>query len=155
MRQSTERGIKIFSWISGIVFLLVLSTIVLYLVYKGLGSINKALIFGETPAIDAFLLISASALAVLVLPYILRSTQYALESLPAETKIIAPALGATKLQNIAYVLLPRSSAGIASGIILAIGRSAEAFRISTIRAIRSHRCAARSEWFFRRQIHCR
>jgi phosphate transport system permease protein len=71
------------------------------------------------------LIVSGFSLAVLVLPYIIRSTEYALESLPAEIKIIAPALGATKLQNIAYVLLPRSSAGIAGGVILAIGRCAE------------------------------
>ena len=71
------------------------------------------------------LLISSLSLAVLVLPYIIRSTQFALENLPAETRLIAVALGATKLQNIVYVLIPKSLSGIFSGVILAIGRCAE------------------------------
>jgi phosphate transport system permease protein len=71
------------------------------------------------------LLISALSLAFLVLPYLIRSTQAALESLPAKERITAPALGATRLQNICFVLLPRSLDGIVSGVILAIGRCAE------------------------------
>lgn len=71
------------------------------------------------------LLISALSLAFLVLPYLIRSTQTALESLPARQRITAPALGATRFQNICFVLLPRALDGIVSGVILAIGRSAE------------------------------
>lgn len=71
------------------------------------------------------LLISALSLAFLVLPYLIRSTQAAMESLPARERITAPALGATKLQNIRFVLLPRALDGIVSGVILSIGRCAE------------------------------
>ncbi|RPH48334.1 MAG: ABC transporter permease subunit [Desulfobacteraceae bacterium] len=71
------------------------------------------------------LLISALALALLVLPYLIRTTQFAMESIPSKIRLTAPALGATKLQNIVYVLFPRSLPGISSGIILAIGRCAE------------------------------
>lgn len=71
------------------------------------------------------LLISSLALAFLVLPYIIRTTQIALETLPRETRLTALALGATKLQNIFYVLIPKSLSGIISGVILAIGRCAE------------------------------
>jgi phosphate transport system permease protein len=71
------------------------------------------------------LLISALSLAFLVLPYLIRSTQSAMESLPARDRITAPALGATKLQNIRLVLLPRALDGIVSGVILSIGRCAE------------------------------
>ena len=71
------------------------------------------------------LLISALSLAFLVLPYLIRSTQTALESLPYRTRIVAPALGATKFQNIHHVLLPRAMQAIVSGTILAIGRCAE------------------------------
>jgi phosphate transport system permease protein len=77
---------------------------------------------------DAFgpcLLISALALAVLVLPYIVRSTQASLEDLPASTRLAALVLGAGKLQNIVHVLVPSALTGITSGIILAIGRCAE------------------------------
>ncbi len=71
------------------------------------------------------LLISALSLAFLVLPYLIRSTQAALERLPAKERITAPALGATKLQNICFVLMPRALDGIVNGVILSIGRCAE------------------------------
>jgi phosphate transport system permease protein len=71
------------------------------------------------------LLISALSLGVLVLPYIVRSTQTSLEELPAHIRYTAMALGATRLQNIAYVLIPNALSGISSGVILAIGRCAE------------------------------
>lgn len=71
------------------------------------------------------LLISALSLAFLVLPYLIRSTQAALESLPAKERITAPALGATQLQNICFVLVPRALDGIVSGVMLSIGRCAE------------------------------
>ena len=71
------------------------------------------------------LLISALALAFLVLPYLIRSTQIALESLPLKHRITAPALGATRLQNIRHVLLPRTLQRITGGTVLAIGRCAE------------------------------
>jgi phosphate transport system permease protein len=70
-------------------------------------------------------LISALSLAFLVLPYLIRTTQVSLENLPENIRQTAPALGATKLQNIFYVLIPGSLPGIASGVILSIGRCAE------------------------------
>ncbi|HNT69805.1 MAG TPA: phosphate ABC transporter permease PstA [Syntrophorhabdaceae bacterium] len=75
--------------------------------------------------IQPCLLLSSVALAFLVLPYLIRTTQMALEGLPESTRFGALALGATKLQNIYYVLLPKSLSGIMSGVILAIGRCAE------------------------------
>lgn len=71
------------------------------------------------------LLISALSLAVLVIPYIVRSTQMSLEELPSDIRRTALALGATRLQNIAYVLIPNALSGISSGLFLAIGRCAE------------------------------
>jgi phosphate transport system permease protein len=71
------------------------------------------------------LLISSIALSLLVLPYIIRTTQGALESIPLDIRLTALALGASKLQNIFLVLIPKSLSGIMSGIILAIGRCAE------------------------------
>lgn len=71
------------------------------------------------------LLISSLALSILVLPYIIRTTQASLEGLPRDIRLTAIALGATKLQNILLVLIPKSLAGVMSGIILAIGRCAE------------------------------
>ncbi|HNQ66597.1 MAG TPA: ABC transporter permease subunit [Smithella sp.] len=71
------------------------------------------------------LLISAASLSFLILPYLIRTTQIALEQIPPEERLTALALGADKLQNIIYVLIPRSLSGIISGIILSIGRCAE------------------------------
>jgi phosphate transport system permease protein len=76
-------------------------------------------------SIGPCLLISSIALSLLVLPYIIRTTQGALESIPLDIRLTALALGASKLQNIFLVLIPKSLSGIMSGIILAIGRCAE------------------------------
>jgi len=71
------------------------------------------------------LLISALSLSFLVLPYLIRTTQIALEQIPVEERLTALALGAGRLQNIFYVLIPRALSGIVGGIILSIGRCAE------------------------------
>ncbi len=71
------------------------------------------------------LLISSLALAFLILPYIIRTTQAALEGIPTDVRLTALSLGATKLQNIFYVLLPKSLSALIGGVILAIGRCAE------------------------------
>ncbi|RLB90348.1 MAG: phosphate ABC transporter permease PtsA [Deltaproteobacteria bacterium] len=71
------------------------------------------------------LLISALSLAFLVLPYIIKTTQNAIESLPLQVRLTAPSLGATQLENIIFVLLPSALSDIVSGIVLAIGRCAE------------------------------
>ncbi len=71
------------------------------------------------------LLISGLALGLLVLPYLIRSTQTALEELPTTLRLTAAALGADQAATLRFVLLPQAVSGIFSGIILAIGRAAE------------------------------
>lgn len=71
------------------------------------------------------LLISCLSLALLVLPYLVRTTQTALETVSPLLRKTAPALGADKFQNIRHVLLPNALPEIVSGIILATGRCAE------------------------------
>lgn len=71
------------------------------------------------------LLISALSLSFLILPYLIRSTQLALESVPSALRLSAPALGASRLQNIRHVLLPARLPDILGGVILATGRAAE------------------------------
>ena len=75
--------------------------------------------------ITTCLLISCLSLALLVLPYLIRTTQTALETIDPVIRKTAPALGASRLQNITLVLLPNSISDIISGIILATGRCAE------------------------------
>ena len=71
------------------------------------------------------LLISSVALAVLVLPYIVRTTQLSIEAVPHPMRAAGLSLGASQLQNLYHVVLPRSVTGILSGVILALGRAAE------------------------------
>jgi phosphate transport system permease protein len=71
------------------------------------------------------LFLSALTLAFLVLPYLIRSTQGALEALPVAIRRTAPALGASRIQNLFLILLPRARDGILNGVILSIGRCAE------------------------------
>lgn len=213
MKHLTEILITGLSWICGIILLAGISCIIGFLIYKGAGTLNLSLIFGDTspfdavflgkPVFDGFfpavigtcflvifsvstaipigiasgiwlseyagrklknifslfidilagvpsiviglfgfslavilhkhfsnqvypcLLISGLSLAFLVIPYIIRSTQISLENIGHVIRITAPALGATKLQNIFYVLIPKALPDILSGIILAVGRCAE------------------------------
>ena len=71
------------------------------------------------------LLISSVALAILVLPYIVRTTQLSIEAVPHPMRAAGLSLGASKLQNLYHVVLPHSITGILSGVILALGRAAE------------------------------
>lgn len=92
------------------------------------------------------LLLSSIALAVLVLPYIIRTTQMALENLPASIRVTGLALGATRLQNIVHVLLPRSFPGIISGVVLAIGRCAEDTAVIMLTGVVASAGVPRSVW---------
>ena len=76
-------------------------------------------------AVKPSLLISSIALACLVLPYIIRTTELSIDGIEPETRLAALACGASKWQNTIHVLIPRSLSGILSGCILAIGRCAE------------------------------
>ena len=93
----------------------------------GLFGFSVALFFHHrvSDRIAPCLLISALSLAFLVLPYLIRTTQTALENLPRHVRVTAPALGASRLQTIIYVLLPQALSGIVSGVILSVGRCAE------------------------------
>lgn len=71
------------------------------------------------------LLLSAMALAFLVLPYLVRATQTALEGVDPLLRHTALTLGASKLQNILRVLLPNRLADLTGGVVLAVGRCAE------------------------------
>lgn len=77
------------------------------------------------PGANLCLLLAASCLALLVLPYMIRTTQVALEGLPDSTRLVGPSLGLTRWQNIRHVLLPATSKAMLSGVILSIGRAAE------------------------------
>ena len=71
------------------------------------------------------LFLAAVCIALLILPYVIRTTESALEAIPEHLRLLGPSLGLTRWQNIRHVLLPLASRGILSGAILAIGRASE------------------------------
>ncbi len=60
---------------------------------------------------------------MMILPTIIRTTEEALKAVPLSFREGSLALGATKLQTIARVVIPAASPGILTGIILAVGRT--------------------------------
>jgi len=69
------------------------------------------------------LLAGAMALAVMSLPYILRSTEMAFESLRPDLREASLALGADRVTTIFRVLFPPAVPGILTGLLLAISIS--------------------------------
>lgn len=63
------------------------------------------------------------ALTIIMLPYILRTTQSSLEQVPQAHREAAWALGMTKFQAITKVIWRPAAGGIATGVLLAIGIS--------------------------------
>jgi phosphate transport system permease protein len=67
---------------------------------------------------------ASMTMALLTLPVVIVAVEEAIRTVPRETREASLALGATKLQTIAKVVLPGSISGILTGMILAISRGA-------------------------------
>lgn len=96
-------------------------------IVMGLFGFALILFFRKTlfPEANTTLFLAAFCIALLVLPYLIRATQNSLQGLPQRIRLLGPSLGLTRGQELAHILLPSSSRGILSGVILAIGRAAE------------------------------
>ncbi len=82
------------------------------------------------------ILVAGLTLALLILPVVIVTTREAIRAIPVEIREAAYALGATKWQTVAHHVLPYSSAGILTGIILALSRAiGETAPIVTIGAL--------------------
>lgn len=68
------------------------------------------------------LLSGSLTVAIILLPVIIRSTEEALKTVPMSFREGSLALGATKLQTIFKVILPCAVPGIATAVLLSIGR---------------------------------
>jgi phosphate transport system permease protein len=77
------------------------------------------------PEANTSLLLASLCLALLILPYLIFTTQVALESLADEYQLIGPSLGLTQVQTVFHILLPAAGRSILGGVVLAIGRAAE------------------------------
>lgn len=70
------------------------------------------------------LLAGQLALAAMVLPTIVRTTEEAVQCIPPSMREASLAVGATKWQTISKVVLPPAVPGVITGVILSIGRAA-------------------------------
>ncbi len=77
------------------------------------------------PTANASLLLAAGCIALLVLPYLIRTTQGAIEALPPSLRLAGASLGLTPWQNLVHVLVPAASRSLSGGVVLALGRAAE------------------------------
>ncbi len=71
------------------------------------------------------LLLSSLALSLLIMPYIVKNTQYSLDTIPKNIKLLSLNLGLSKTKNLFLVLIPYSSKELLSGVFLALGRACE------------------------------
>jgi phosphate transport system permease protein len=88
------------------------------------GRMDALLNAGELRYGQPSLVWAALTLAVLTLPVVIVSTEEALRSVPCEHRDASLALGATRSQTLARVVLPAAAPGILTGAILAVARGA-------------------------------
>lgn len=98
------------------------------------------------PQARTCLFLAAVCIALLVMPYLVRTTQNALQSISEERRLLGHSLGFTNWQNIRYILVPSSSKGILSGIILSVGRAAEDTAVILLTGVVSQAFVPRSLW---------
>lgn len=77
------------------------------------------------PRGNTSLLLAMICLGLLVLPYLIRTTESALRGLPEPLRLAGPALGLTHGQSLRRILLPAARRGILGGVFLTVGRVAE------------------------------
>lgn len=77
------------------------------------------------PEANTGLLPAMICLALLVLPYLVRTTENALQALPRELRLAGPSLGMTRQESLRRILLPAARPGILAGVLLSVGRVAE------------------------------
>ncbi|GIX07251.1 MAG: hypothetical protein KatS3mg115_1654 [Candidatus Poribacteria bacterium] len=86
------------------------------------GSIRS---FLPTPTWGSGAILWASlTLALLTLPVVIVSTEEALAAVPRSWREASLSLGATQFQTLVRVLLPATTPGILTGLILAVARAA-------------------------------
>ncbi|MDT8442245.1 MAG: phosphate ABC transporter permease PstA [Desulfuromonadales bacterium] len=94
----------------------------------GIGSTIDQFFFPEVLPTPTFgtggILWASLTLALLTVPVVIVATEEALGAIPREIREGSLALGATRFQTLTRILLPMSSPGIMTGLILAMARAA-------------------------------
>ena len=62
-------------------------------------------------------------LAIMILPTVINISESALRSVPASLKAASLGLGASRIQTIFRVTIPAAKSGIATAIVLGVGRA--------------------------------
>ncbi len=88
------------------------------------GGIDRVLFGGDLVFGQPAIVWAALTLAFLTLPVVIVTTGEALRAVPVNAREASLALGATRWQTIYKVVLPRCTAGILTGAILAVSRGA-------------------------------
>jgi phosphate transport system permease protein len=88
------------------------------------GNLDRFLYDGRPVWGQPALLWASLTMAALTLPVVIVAAEEALRTVPHDLREASLALGATKLQTIGRVVLPRALPGILTGAILAVGRGA-------------------------------
>jgi len=68
--------------------------------------------------------VSSITMAMMILPFVIKSIEEAIRTVPESYKAAAYALGVSKWRTISKVVLPAAMAGIITGVVLGIGRIA-------------------------------
>lgn len=92
------------------------------------------------------IMLAAACIALLIMPYLIRTTQNALHGISKDKRLLGISLGFSNWQNIRHILLPLSSKGILSGIILSVGRAAEDTAVILLTGVVSQAFVPRSLW---------
>ena len=80
-------------------------------------------VFVRIMNLGASVLAGSLTLSLLILPIVIVATREAIKAVPASVKDASYALGASKWQTIWHQILPASSGGILTGVILALSRA--------------------------------
>ena len=80
-------------------------------------------LFVEAMGLGLSMVSAALALALLMLPIVMRTTEEAIRAVPRYIRWGAYGLGATKWQVVSKIVLPSAFGRIATGLVLAIGRA--------------------------------
>lgn len=80
-------------------------------------------LFVTTLGMGWSILAGSLTLALMTLPTVIRTSEEALKAVPAAYREVALSLGASKWQAVLFVLLPAALPGIATGLILSLGRA--------------------------------
>jgi phosphate transport system permease protein len=117
-------------------------------IVMGLFGFSMIVVLRHTfaPQAKTCLLLAAVCIALLILPYLVRTTQNALSGLPEHLRLLGPSLGFSTWQNTRHVLLPSAGRGILSGVILAMGRAAEDTAVILLTGVVAQAFLPRSLW---------